>query len=269
MTIQIRLTKEEAMLLNQPPMILYCPYKYFTSQRRVWWVDKPGLNLKSLTYTICQDCYHNNRLGSTTIDKDALIPIILENIQCNCDGRSSEESFQIQLPNFNIGIYIMDPVFTLPDIKYAIDENQINILVSSPFKKCTYVLNIDSGLDISASPYSDKRIITELTPENGETTNKIYPLEMDGKFRFNIDKIVSVGPSYKSLVYCEDETEIDTVNDCNIKIFSCQVQNMFSETKTNILNKKILYDINVHIVSQLEYELTSHDATTEEVNITV
>jgi hypothetical protein len=139
------LRREEAEALYNTSFDITCPLKMHVSARKVWWVIS---SQGQLPYTLCQECYHNNRFGLKTSEiKESLEPIILGGIPCNCDGRSIEESYPIILPNgWKLGIYSITPkVGLLNATLYDMDKK---IHVEMPFLKCNYSICLYKARDM-------------------------------------------------------------------------------------------------------------------------
>lgn len=121
-----KLNFNEANVLFDGNINNHCVYKYFSKSRKVWWCLESNNNI--FDYTICQDCYRNNRFGNKSIEiKSKLIPVLVANTACNCDGRTIEESFPIAIScDWKIGIY-------------AVDENLTNFILLNHY--CSVLSN--------------------------------------------------------------------------------------------------------------------------------
>lgn len=161
----IYLTPEEAKLLYNPIIDIECPFRYYTDARKVWWAIIDIGSRNSLPYTICQDCYHNNRFGYNYDPniKDQLVPILTTNIRCNCDGRTIEESYQIKINNeWSLGIYTLNPKVNTVNMYYNNNNSMATAYI--PFNKSKYVLCLNANITIpNNNVYPNPIIICELT----------------------------------------------------------------------------------------------------------
>ena len=137
----IKLDTEEAEALYATSINNECPYKCYYSGKRVWWAIIESS--KSLPYTLCQDCYHNNRFGDKDISiKKNLKPIMICNIACNCDGVKLLDGFPITLNNgWRCALMTVSPKMTLIKNDYIYMDKKLLIEAEFPFLSCKWVLN--------------------------------------------------------------------------------------------------------------------------------
>ena len=139
----VMLTNEEAEAFYNSGQFNECPYKYYTPRRKIWWAvieSIPGSE-DSLPYTLCQDCFHNNRFGEMEDPniKNKLVPILTMNVGCNCDGRTTEESFPVQLnDNWKLAVHTLSPTLSLLKSSYSHETNLVR--VDTEFEKFDYAL---------------------------------------------------------------------------------------------------------------------------------
>jgi len=108
----ISISEKEALEFYKEKYASDCPFKYFTSDKKIWWAVINGDNLP---YTLCNDCYFNNRFGDSDVSiKLQLKPIFTYNLSCNCDGRTFDESFPLNLGDgWKLAVYATSPKLKL------------------------------------------------------------------------------------------------------------------------------------------------------------
>jgi len=156
----IPLKKEEADALYSTGIGNNCPYKYFNPEKKVWWViSGPNGNLP---YTLCQDCYHSNRFGQKDESiKDEIVPLLLVNVPCNCDGRSIQEGFPINIGNgWLLGIYTSQPKITVINTDYSYINGRLSIDAPFDYDFCEFMLNFKASI-----PHSYNKIKLEIVDE--------------------------------------------------------------------------------------------------------
>ncbi len=245
----IKLTNNEAELLYHPTMKNYCPYKYFTSERRVWWTSSPITNINSLSYTICQDCYHDENFSlNNLVIKKNLVPIIIENTECNCDAKTIDESYQVLSADCNIAVYLTSPKFTLPELSVS-SSDPLVLNINCLYKKSRFVINV---CGIVQKDFANKKIISELDLFDGNKlkTNRLWSISSDGKYSISLDKICSNASlkdiEYKYLTYCGEENNINADEEkiikCNLKIIMAD----YNVSNCTLSNPSILKNIDLY-----------------------
>lgn len=152
----ITLNKSEADALYSTGINNDCPYKYFDSNRKVWWsiIGESG----DLPYTLCQNCYHNDNFGEKDSSiKEQLVPLMLVNVLCNCDGKTMEDGFPINFGNgWKLGIYGIEPSIHIINTTYNIVDNKFLIDASFPFDNCKFILNFRVSTSYSINELNTK-----------------------------------------------------------------------------------------------------------------
>lgn len=140
---KILLTIAEADAFYKANINSYCPYKLFTQERRIWWVlTKPQMDMQ---YTVCQDCYYNNRFGKKSVDiKKELSPVFCVNMTVNCDGRIYEECLPLNYNGWNIGIFSLNPIVTPLKTIITYKDNRPIIQAFTNDKHCLYFIKLYS-----------------------------------------------------------------------------------------------------------------------------
>lgn len=123
----IPLTTEEAEIFYNVGTTNSCPYKFLTSEKKVWWIaHTTTINLR---LTICQTCYHQNKLGKYDMNiKKFLSPFITEGIKLCCDGATDDESYPLKFNENLMGaIYMTRPYLSLLNSYFVANTNSSNL----------------------------------------------------------------------------------------------------------------------------------------------
>lgn len=210
-----KLTKEEAEILYKYGDKKECPLKYHTNERRIWWVFEKYLNSESpVPYSFCDECYYNNKFGTYGSDvKSTLVPILTDQMPCNCDASSHASSYPVQLSDgWKVGIYTKTPKVKLLNTNL----NDDIIKVEPISKNFEFAIKFNKRIDA----LSDKIIVA-----------KIYVLDNDEKELLN-----------KYVV----KQRFNKVNNSNYYDCDFAIQNYHMELSKSIIDgKPILKTINL------------------------
>ena len=143
--ITIELTKSEANAFYKSNIGNDCPLKYFIPFRKIFWTLSTNNN--PLSYTVCQNCYHNNKFGDKDISiKDKLKPYMVINAPCNCDGITNEKGLPINVNNkWLMGIYsINNSNVSLLNSTISYKNNILYINSYTSLNRCNYSIYLYS-----------------------------------------------------------------------------------------------------------------------------
>lgn len=106
----IQLTPEELILLKPLYEQKCCPKKCSVGEKRIWFIPENILfTMENIEYTCCLYCFYNNtnmNLLNGKYKREQLIPILCEDLDCNCDEGTEIDSVMYKLSDgFLLGIY--------------------------------------------------------------------------------------------------------------------------------------------------------------------
>ena len=209
-----------------------CPFKYFTSERKIWWVIQDAND--KFPYTLCQDCYHSNseKVYNDKPIKDKLKSVMLMNILCCCDGVTDMQGFPINLGNgWLLGIYTLRPKISIVNADYiyvnCVHDNvqQNRLLIDVPFVHdlCDFMLNfkihnIDIdwliSCDIIESNTNYRAAATEVGFPDGDHNIRLFGAEAHSShYKFSFNKNDNVKISRKFTLKIRTRPRKDNGND--------------------------------------------------------